>query len=75
MIVTSQDNIITITLTPDEKETYDYMNNVSGLLFQEHIIALFNNRKRQQEEDLRVELTRTMSRDELKQEIERKRNG
>lgn len=75
MIITRNNNIVTLELNNDEIETYDYMNNLSSLLFKEHIENLFINRKRQQEEDLKVELTKNMSRGQLKSELEGRNRG
>jgi hypothetical protein len=68
-------NQILITLTDDEVETYNYMNELSALLFTEHVQNLFINRKRQQEEDMRIQLTRNMTREQLREELSRRNNG
>lgn len=67
-------NVISIQLSDEESDTFDYMNALSSTLFQEHIENLFKNRKTQQEEDLKRELTKNMDRAQLKTELG-KRNG
>lgn len=73
MIITQVNNIITLELDTEELETFNYMKSVSSVMFRNYMIKLFTNRKRQQEHDLKQELTRTMTREELKTEIEKRR--
>ena len=70
MIVNKVDNVITIELTNDEAETYNFIGNV---LFKEYLDSFFRQRKLQEEEELKMQLYKNMTRSELKNELARMR--